>query len=214
MNEQELKSIWQSYDKKIDKILEINKQQLHAIKIQNAEVSIDSFKRNHAIVMTLGMVWVLFLGFLLYNARNNIYFTVSVGLILLFNVFAVALYLRHIIILSQINIAESITETQRKLALVHTSYSQVGRVLLLQTPLYCTFYYSDALIQHGGTLFWTIQAVVVPTLTVISIYLFKKLSQKNVADNWVNRSDKFFGSEKLQKAISFLNEIEEYKKES
>ena len=148
MNEQELKSIWQSYDKKIDKILEINKQQLQAIQTQKAETNIQSFKRNHTIVMVLGSVWVLFLGFLLYNIRHNIYFTISVGLIMLFNVFAVALYLRHIIILGQINIAESITETQRKLALVHTSYSQVGRVLLLQTPLYCTFYYSDALIQH------------------------------------------------------------------
>ena len=214
MNEQELKSIWQSYDKKIDKILEINKQQLQAIQTQKAETNIQSFKRNHTIVMRLGSVWVLFLGFLLYNIRHNIYFTISVSLIMLFNVFAVALYLRHIIILGQINIAESITETQRKLALVHTSYSQVGRVLLLQTPLYCTFYYSDALIQHGGILFWSIQAVVVPSLTVLSIFLFRKLSNKNQANNWVKRSDKFFGSEKLRKASAFLQEIEAYKKEN
>jgi len=214
MNEQELKNIWKSYDKKIDKIIEINKQQLSAIQTQKAESNVQSFKWNHTIVMVLGIVWVLFLGFLLYNNHHNIYFTVSVGLILLFNVFAAALYLRHIIILSQINIAESVIETQHKLALVHTSYRQVGRVLLLQTPLYCTFYYSDALIQHGGSLFWSIQAVVVPSLTALSIYLFTKLSNKNQSDNWLKRSDKFFGSEKLRKAISLLNEIERFKKEN
>jgi len=214
MHEQELKSIWQSYDKKIEKILQINKQQLHAIQTGKAESKIQSFKRNHVIVMVLGIVWVIFLGFLLYHTPDNIYFTVSIGLIMLFNIFAVALYLRHIIILNQINIAESITEAQRKLALVHTSYSQVGRVLLLQTPLYCTFYYSDALIEHGGTLFWSIQAVVVPSLTAFSIYLFSKLSHQNPSDNWVKRSDKFFGSEKLHRAMSFLQEIEDYKKEN
>ncbi len=214
MNEQELKSIWKAYDKKIDTIIQINKQQLHAIQTEKAESKIQSFKKNHTVVMVLGIVWILFLGFLVYHTLDNIYFTISVGLIILFNIFAVVLYLRHIIILSQINIVESITETQRKLALVHTSYSQVGRVLLLQIPLYCTFYYSDALVQHGGMLFWSIQAVVVPSLTALSIYLFRKLSHKNQTDNWVKRSDKFFGSEKLRKAMSFLNEIEEYKKES
>ncbi len=214
MNEADLKSIWHSYDKKIEKVLQINMQQLYAIKTQKAESKIQSFKMNHTIVMVLGIVWVLFLGFLLDHTRNNIYFTISVGLIMLFNVFAVALYLRHIIILSQINIAESIIEAQRKLVLVHTSYSQVGRVLLLQTPLYCTFYYSDALIQHGGVLFWSIQAVIVPSLTALSIYLFRKLSHKNPSDNWVKRCDRFFGSEKLRKAMSFLSEMEEYKREN
>ena len=214
MNESDLKNAWKLYDKKLDRLLEVNFQQLKAVQTQKAESKIESFKKNHTIVMVLGIVWVLFLGFLLYSIRNNIYFTVSVGLIMLFNVFAVALYLRHIIILNQINIAESITETQRKLAQVHTSYSQVGRVLLLQTPLYCTFYYSEALVQHGGTLFWSIQAVIVPSLTALSIYLFRKLSHKNQSDNWVKRTDKFFGAEKLRNAIAFLNEIEEFKKEN
>ena len=214
MDEQELKNIWHTYDKKIDKIIQINKDQLRTIQTEKAESKIHSFKKNHIIVMLLGIVWVLFLGFLLYHTHDNIYFTISVGLIMLFNVFAVVLYLHHIIILSQINIAESITETQRKLALVHTSYNQVGRVLLLQTPLYCTFYYSDALIQNGGVLFWTIQAIVVPALTILSIYLFKKLSNKNASDNWVKRSDRFFGSEKLKMAMESLSELEEFKREN
>ncbi len=214
MNESDLKNAWKLYDKKLDRLLEVNFQQLKAVQTQKAESKIESFKKNHTIVMVLGIVWVSFLGFLLYHTRDNIYFTISVGLIMLFNIFAVALYLRHIIILNQINIAESITETQRKLAQVHTSYSQVGRILLLQTPLYCTFYYSEALVQHGGTLFWSIQAVIVPALTALSIYLFRKLSDKNQSDNWVKRSDKFFGAEKLRNAIAFLNEIEEFKKEN
>ena len=214
MNESDLKNAWKLYDKKLDRLLEVNFQQLKAVQTQKAESKIESFKKNHTIVMVLGIVWVLFLGFLLYHTRDNIYFTISVALIMLFNIFAVALYLRHIIILSQINTAESITETQRKLALVHTSYSQVGRVLLLQTPLYGTFYYSEALVQHGGTLFWSIQAVIVPSLTALSIYLFRKLSDKNQSDNWVKRADKLFGSEKLRKASEFLQEIEAYKKEN
>jgi len=213
MNELDLKNAWQSYDRKLDRLLEVNFQQLKDIQSIKAESKINSFKRSHVIVMLLGVAWVWFLGFLVYHTNGNPYFSLSIGLIILFNVFAVLLYLRHIIILSSINIAESITETQRRLVKVYTSYVQVGRVLLLQTPLYCTWWYTDELVQHGGPLFWTIQAVIVSVFTGLAIYLFRKLSLKNKSGNWVKRTDKFFGAEKLQNAIAFLDEIEEFKKE-
>ncbi|MDO9256016.1 MAG: hypothetical protein Q7U54_10925 [Bacteroidales bacterium] len=213
MNELDLKNAWQSYDRKLDRLLEVNFQQLKDIQSIKAESKINSFKKSHIFVMLLGVAWVWLLGFLVYHTKDNPYFTISVGVIMLFNVFAVVLYFRHIIILSSINIAESIIETQRKLTLVYTSYVQVGRVLLLQTPLYCTWWYTEELVQHGGFIFWTIQAVIVTSFTAIAIYLFRKLSLKSKSGNWVKRTDKFFGAEKLQKAIAFLDEIEEFKKE-
>jgi hypothetical protein len=213
MDELDLKKIWQGYDKKIDKILQINKLQLSAIQTEKAESKIRSFKRNHLAVMLFGIVWILFLGFILYHAHSSIFFTVSVGMIILFNIFAVALYLRHIIMLNQIDIAGSITDTQTKLIQVQTSYSQVGRVLLLQTPFYCTWWYTEELVRNGGFLFWAINLSVVAILTTLSVYLFSKLSDKNKSEHWVKRVDKWFGAEKLQQASSFLQEIENYKKD-
>lgn len=213
MNELELKNAWQAYDKKLDQLLDVNFQQLKEIQAIKAESKINSFIKGHAIVMLLGVAWIWFLGMLVYHTKGNPYFTVSVGFIILFNVFAVALYLRHIIILSFINIAESITETQYKLARVYTSYVQVGRILLLQTPFYCTWWYTKDLIQHGGPVFWTIQIVIVTLLTGLSIYMYIKLSLKSRNRNWIKRTDKFLGTEKLQKAIEFLNEIKEFKQE-
>lgn len=213
MNELDLMNVWQSYDKKLDQLLEINLQQLKEIKTMKAKSKTDSFKKSHVFVMLLGVVWVSFLGFLLSNSYGNPYFSISVGLITLFNVFAVALYLRHIIILSQINFSGSITETQSKLVQVYTSYVQVGRVLLLQAPLYCTWWYTEELVQNGGLLFWTIQFVIVTLFTGLAVYMFRKLSLKNKSENWVKRTDKFFGSEKLQSAITFLDEIKEFKNE-
>jgi hypothetical protein len=213
MNELDLKNAWKSYDRKLDRLLEVNFQQLKDIQSMKAESKINSFKKGHVVVMLLGVAWVWFLGFLVYHTKDNPYFTISVGLIILFNVFAVVLYLRHIIILSSINIAGSIIETQRKLANVYTSYVQVGRVLLLQTPFYCTWWYTEELMQHGGFIFWMIQAVIVTAFTAIAIYLFRNLSLKNKSRHWVKRTDKFFGAEKLQNAMAFLDEIEEFKKE-
>lgn len=209
MNEAELKNIWQSYDQKINKILAINQQQLRELQSEKASSKIRSFQRNHVRVMVLGVIWIMFLGFLVYHSLHNIYFTISVSSIILFNVFAVLLYLRHIIILSGIDIAESITTTQKKLAKVYTSYTNSGRILLLQAPFYCTWWYSDELVNNGDAVFWSIQLLIVSLFTTLAIYLFKQLSPTNPSDKWRNRSNNIFGAAKLQKAMDFLSEVEE-----
>jgi hypothetical protein len=213
MNDIELKNIWQTYDRKLNHLLEVNFQQLKTIKGDKAESKIRSFIHGHMVGVVLGIIWILFLGFLVFHMLDNIYFTLSVSLIILFNIFAVAAYIRHVNILQQINIGESIMETQRKLALVITSDKQVARILILQTPFYCTFYYSDQLVHQAGPLFWTIQLIVVTLLTTLAVYGYIKLSpasKPTASGKFINT---LFGTPKLQKASAFLNEIEEFKKE-
>lgn len=209
MNEAELKAIWQSYDTKIDRILAINKQQLFELQSQKAGLKIRTFRRNHIWVMVLGVIWIAFLGFLVYHSTDKIYFSISLSILILFNAFAVLLYLSHIVILSQINESDSISATQEKLAKVYRSYTNSGRVLLLQTPFYCTWWYTAELVQNAGPLFWTIQLLVVVLFTGLSIFLFLKLAPSNPSEKWKKLSNKYFGAEKLQKAMDFLKEIEE-----
>jgi hypothetical protein len=99
MNESELKDLWQSYDKKIDNMLAINKQQLYVLQTGKAESKIHSFLKMHTFVMLLGIAWVGLLVFLVYYSLDNTYFAISVSLLALFNIFAVLAYIRHIAIL-------------------------------------------------------------------------------------------------------------------
>ena len=132
---------------------------------------------------------------------------------MLFNIFAVAAYIRHLALLDQINIADSITQTQQKLSRIQASLNNVGRILILQAPLYCTFYYSDEMVAHAGTLFWLIQFVVVTFFVVVSVYLYRTLTMKNMHRKWVRRIMESFGGKTLMRAMEFVNEIEEYKME-
>lgn len=207
MNEQEIKKIWQTAGEKWEENLVISKQLLRELQSEKAHSKIRSFKINHILVMLTGVLWIAFLTFLVYHTLDNIYFTVSVGFIIVFNIFAVALYLKHIIILSGIDITESIAQTQYRLARVYTSYTQSSRILLLQAPFFCTFWYTDELVQNAGIQFWGIQLVVVSFFTGLSIYLFRKLSIHNPSDKWRKISNRIFGAQKLQKAMDFLKEI-------
>ena len=129
----------------------------------------------------------------------------------MFNIFAVAAYIRHLALLDKVNIADSITGAQEKLAAIQTSLNNVGRILVLQTPLYCTFWYNQELVDHGGTQFWVINLVIVGLFTAASVYLFNTLTYKNIHRRWVKLFIEGFGGKKLIKAMEFLNEIEDYK---
>lgn len=209
MDEQDIKKLWKTASEKWEESLVISRQLLNEVQSEKAYSKIKSFRNNQIFVMILGVLWISFLTFLVYHMLDNIYFVVSAGMIIVFNIFAVVLYLKHVIILSSIDITKSIAHTQRKLVQVYTSYTQSGRILLLQAPFFCTFWYRDELVQNAGPVFWSIQLVIVSFFTILSIYLFRKLSIHNPTDKWLKISNRIFGAHKLQNAMEFLREIED-----
>lgn len=214
MEELEIKQLWQAYDIKLERSLQLNHKIIREIQTQKAEDNISSFRRNQVWGVVGGIIWILLLVFLIVHALNNIYFVISVGLIALFNVFAVATYIRHLAILDQLNVTDSITGAQLKLATIQTSLNNVGRILILQAPLYCTFWYNQDLVAHAGTTFWLINLAIVTLFVIASIYLFKTLTYKNIHRKWVKAFVESFGGRKLTKAMEFLKDLEDYKTEN
>ncbi|MES2276722.1 MAG: hypothetical protein V4592_11920 [Bacteroidota bacterium] len=212
MEESTIKQLWYDYDLKLEKSLQLNYKIIREMQTQKAESHISSFRRNQVFGVVGGIIWILILVFLVLNALHNIYFVISVGLIALFNIFAVATYIRHLAMLDQVNITDSITVAQQKLAAIQTSLNNVGRILVLQAPLYCTFWYNQQLVDHGGAAFWLINLSIVAFFVAVSVYLFKTLTYKNIHRKWVRGFIESFGGKKLIKAMEFLNEIEEYQK--
>ncbi|ETZ24242.1 hypothetical protein [Pedobacter sp. V48] len=213
MEELDIKQLWSSYDAKLERSLALNLKVIKELQTQKAEHKLRSFRRNQVTGVILGVIWIAFLVFLLVNTLHNMYFVISVGFIILFNVFATAAYIRHLVMLAQVNIDDSVTESQRKITEIQSSFTNVGRILVLQAPFYCTFWYNNDLVANAGIGFWLIQVVIVSFFTFISIFLFKKLTYKNRHIKWVKAALESFGGKTLTKAMEFLNEIEEYKTE-
>jgi len=213
MEELDIKQLWQAYDAKLERSLQLNQKIIREMQTQKAESNINVFKRNQVAGVVIGILWVLFLAFWTIVGYRNFYFAGSMGLIALFNIFAVATYIRHLALLSQVNIADSITGAQQKLATIQSSLNNSGRIMILQAPLWCTFWYNQQLVEHGGTTFWLINLAVVSFFVILSVYLYQKLTYKNIHIKWVKAFIEGFGGKKLIKAMEFLNDIEEYKTE-
>ena len=210
MEESMIKQLWQDYDLKLEKSLQLNYKLIREMQTMKVQDHISAFRRTQVGGVITGVLWIALLVYLVAHTLQNIYFVISVGLIALLNVFAVAAYIRHLALLEQVNLSGSITDTQKKLATIQSSLNNVGRILLLQTPFYCTFWYTQQLVSGGGAAFWLINVPIVLFFTIVSIYLFRTLTYKNIHRKWVRKFIESFGGKKLIKAMEFLQEVEAY----
>ncbi|TDQ08801.1 hypothetical protein [Pedobacter metabolipauper] len=209
MEELAIRQLWDNYDKKLEQSIQLNRKIIRQMLLQKIEHRINAFKRSHITTIVIGILWVALLVFLLANSRSNTYFLISVGFIGLFNVYAVAIYLRHLVMVNQVDLTCSVKETQRKISALQISFINEGRVLFLQAPFYCTFWYNDDLVANGSTPFWIINLSVVAFFTVISIYLFTTATYKNIHRPWVRTILESFGGKAFASTIKLLEEMEE-----
>src|SRR5579859_4479517 len=165
MEDIELKNIWKAAaDQQLEQARLLNLQSwavnlrtFEYLQTHKAKSKLDSLATFKVWVALLGVVWVLFLGILVYgNRMKNPYFTISVACILLFNVFAVAIYIKHIVLIRQIDYSQSITATQKKLTELQASTINVARILFLQTPFFCTWFWHKSWIDYSSLNFWLI----------------------------------------------------------
>ena len=208
-----LKNLWKAQDEKLDRTMKLNLYLLESLQKQKAESKLNSLARFKGWVVVLGIIWILFLGLLIYgNQLKNIYFTISVSIILLFNIFAVAVYIKHIALIRQLDYSESITNTQKKLSKLQASTFNL-RFLFLQTPFYTTWFWSTGMINGDLIKFWFIAVPITLAFTALSIWVYKNLTLENMHKKWVrslvNSTPEHTS---VFKAIDFLNEIEEFKK--
>jgi len=223
MNDLELQAIWQSYDKKLEEARLLNLQSwalnlqcFEALQKQKATSKLKSLINLKAFIAFLGIVWVAFLSFLVYHSLelSKIFFVVSVSAIIIVNIIAIVVYITHIVWLKQINNSDNIVSTQQKLARLQTSTMWITRILFLQTPFHTTWFISFKMFAHASVGAWMFQICITLFFTWIAIWLYRNISYKNMDKKWFRIL--FSSSEwtSVVKAIDFIKEIEDFKKDS
>lgn len=207
-----LKNLWKAQDEKLDRAMKLNLFILESMQKQKAQSKLNSLARLKLVAVILGILWSLFLGILVYgNQLQNIYFTVSVGMILLITIAAIAIYIKHIVLIKEIDYSQSITDTQKKLAKLQASTFN-SRFILLQTPFYTTWFWSTEMIQASVIKFCLIAVPITLLFTVLTIWLYRNLTPLKMHKKWVSYLLKNDPEQvPVIQAQKFLNEIEEFK---
>jgi hypothetical protein len=222
MNTDELQNIWQAYDKKLEdsKLLNmqswaLNMQCFEDLQKQKAKLKLNKLATFKKWTIFLGIIWVLFLVFLVVNSLvfSKIAFVISAGMIALITTIGIGLYIKQLILIKQIDNSDSITVVQEKLAALQFSTLNIPRILFLQSPFYCTWWFTPKWIASGDPGFWFISLPIALAFAYAGIWLYRNINYKNMDKKWFKI---LFNSPEwtsVIKAKHFINEIEAFKKD-
>lgn len=165
--------------------------------------------------LLLGVLWVSFLGILVFAVGwTNPYFSISLSMVILFTLLAMAAYAWHLTILLSIKYEDNVLVTQAKIAKLKLSTIQMLRIIILQLPFYCTWFWSPGWVYSHDIKFWLISFPIFLAFTALTIWLFMQIKPENANKPWLK---KFLSLgieyKNLEMADAMLEEINEFKKD-
>jgi len=213
MDTQELKNMWNTGEKNLEKLWSLNMRCIEMVQTQKAKSKLNGLAAFKSVAVILGILYVLFLGALVYaNHFKNLYFTFSIGIIMIINIITIAVYIKHIVLIGQINFSDSIINAQKRLAELQTSTINITRILWLQLPFWCTWFWNDKWIMNNSINFLLTAFPIALFFAFAALWLFKNISLKNSHKKWFRILFSTTEWTSIIKAMAFINEIEEFKK--
>jgi hypothetical protein len=213
MQDVELINLWKSYSQQLDESLALNRknaEDITKIKVKSLLASMNPLK---FFTIAMGIVWVGFVDSLLIATFSSAgpFFLISAVIQVLLTKLAIGIYLYQLVLIQRVDVSEPIVKTQDTLARLTTSTLWVTRLLLLQLPVWTTFYLTSSLIKNGTPIFYIIQTFITLTFTAAAIWLFRNIKYANRDKPWFRLL--FEGKEwsPVMKSMDLLNQTGEYK---
>ncbi|MVT06759.1 hypothetical protein [Chitinophaga tropicalis] len=218
MEDLELREIWAAYDRKLEKSLALNKKLITEIQTQKVRSLLRALIAGKIAVIITGSLWAIFLASLVSLALidltpYSLFFIVSAVSCMLFSLVAVIVYIRHIMLIQEIDNSNSIIETQKRLAVLQTTTLKIVRASFLTAPFYTVFYLNENMFRNGNIGLWILQASVTAFFIFGAIWLYRNTTMANAHKSWFKLIFNGNAWISVNKAIDFLEEIEAYEKE-
>lgn len=221
MEDAQLKNILESYNQKLEQAQILNMQSwvlnlqcFETLQKDKAQKKLKSLIIFKLFAVVLGILWVIFLGYIFYFSLRtaSIFFIVSCGAVILFTAIAIVVYMHHINLISKINNSESVIKAQEMITKMKLSTISISRILFLQAPFYCTFWWTTNMIVDSPLSFWLISFPVALLFALASIWLYRNISIENINKKWFKILFNSPEWNSLINANSFLEEINSFKK--
>ena len=213
MDDTKLLELWKSTDKKLEESLRLNRQNAEDITKIKVHSFLASMKPLKLFTLLVGILWVGFVDLLIINSfpYASPFFLVSAGIQVLLTKLAIGIYFYQLILIYQVDVGEPVIDTQENLARLKSSTLWVTRLLILQLPVWTTFYINAEMIKNGGVVFFLVQVPVSLTFFFIAIWLFMNIKYKNRDKKWFRLI--FSGREwdPVIQSMALLDQIREYR---
>jgi hypothetical protein len=211
METKELIKQWQDSERSLEKLWTLNLQCIEMVQTQKAKSKLNTLAIFKLLVIAIGIIYVFVLGFLVYgNHLRNLYFSISIGIIILINIITILVYIRHILLIRNISLSENLVDTQQKIAVLQLSTLAISRILWLQLPFWSTWFWNSHWIANSLN-FWLIPFPITIFFILLALWLYKNISLENSRKKWFRV---LFNSTEwlsITSAMAFMEEIESFK---
>lgn len=214
MSTDEFQQVWKAYDAKLEKSLQLNLRLLQEVQSQKAKSVLRSFIASRIIGIVIGILYLLLLILAFWYVRTQPVMAVSFAVFIICTVIAIGEYIHEIGVIQGISYGDNIVDTQRKLAGIQSSIIRTLRISWVQLPFWATFFVSNELLRKGGREFWMIETPITLLLAMLAVILYRNITIENAQKKkWVKAMIRAAGMKSLTRAMEFLQEIEDFKKE-
>ena len=186
MTDEDLKLLWQQSDRKLDDIRAFTRQNREEITRIKLESTIRGMRPTKWAAIALGLAWVVGMDILLCTVlwQAPPFLFVSALIQILITKVAILIYMYHLALIDRIDFAGPIVTTMGRLSKLRSMTMLSTRVLLLQLPVWTTFYITDDMIQHAPWWGWVLQGAVTLSFMVAALWLFFNIRLENKDSRW------------------------------
>ena len=214
MSTDEFQQMWKAYDVKLEKSLRLNLRLFQEVQSQKARSALRSLTVSRVIGIVIGILYVVLLVFAFWYVRTQPVMAVSFAVFIICSVIAIGMYIRELGVIRTISYGGNIVDTQQKLAGIQSSIIWTLRICWVQLPFWSTFFVSNELLRKGGRDFLAIEIPIVLSLTIAAVVLYRNITVENLhTKKWITWWIRGTGIKSVTRAMEFMQEIEEFKKE-
>lgn len=216
MDEHKIISLWQTSNERLEHSFSIISRQAGDISRLKVQSLLHSMRPTKIFALLIGIIWVGAGVFLLgqiymYSfAEANKFFLFSASIQVLLIAIAVIIYLNQMYTISQVSMEDPILTTQKRLIRLKTSTLLVTRILLLQLPVWTTYWWNDTMLQDWSLWQWGLTFSITGIFTFVALWLFFNIKYENRHQKWFQLL--FSGKEwkPLMKSMELISQIDEY----
>ena len=213
----ELKKILEAYDNRLDKTLRLNKSSMEELQLEKSQNSTKEILRYRIFEVVIFSFLAMFLGWYIANNWDQTHLAISGVIVHVFALVALVGSIGQVVLLQQIDFSKPIVEIRKKIELVNSHGLLFIKLIFLSTPVWWSYaivavdlFLSVDLYVHLEPDFVVRYLVVNFLLIIPLVWVFNKLSYKNLHIKWVRKTIGLFTGAKTMKALEFLNDIEEF----
>ena len=213
----ELKKIMKEYDNKLDKILQLNLSSIEALHLNKAHKSMKKILRYRIYEIMIFSFLAIFLGWYIANNLDQTHLVISGIILHVFTLIALVGSIGQVVLIQQIDFSKPIVEIRKKIELVNSHGLLFVKLIFLSAPVWWAYAIVGLDFFLGFDIYvhleqdFVVRYLVINFLLIIPLlWVFNKLSYKNIHIKWVKKTIRLFTGTKTMKALEFLNDIEEF----